>query len=184
MTLPKPAATSDRRPGFRLIQAALLALAALPAGKAAAEDYRLTARLDWRSQGEIHQVWFHREFDGLLLPIAPVAIGGDDGAVALLENAEVVCSAFTKVGLPNWSVATAQCALRTNGGVLTIAIACDGTHAQCAGDWRVVDGDGVFRRAEGGGETSGHLVDPMPLPWFWDGPIVGYTELRGWIGVE
>lgn len=149
----------------------------LVAGGAAAEELTLTARLDWRSEGEIRQVWFHREFDGLLLPRAPLETGGD--AAVLLSGVSVACSAINKIGLPDWSAASAICVLERAGSRLSFEFECSGTQSHCEGPWRIVEATGVFDGITGSGQAFGYLVDPVPLPWFWNGPVLGYTELRG-----
>jgi hypothetical protein len=149
------------------------------ASSAAGQELAFTARVDWRSEGEIYQVWFHREFDGLLRPTAPMELGGDPEAVALLRDATVLCSAMTQIGLPDWSVGMGSCSLSRPDGTLVIDIECGGTQRICEGTWQVRDGTGAFAGVAGSGSTSAHLVEPMPMPWFWTGPVVGYTELRG-----
>ena len=149
-------------------------------GTVAAGELALTARLDWRSEGEIRQVWFHREFDGQLLPRAPLRIAGDDAA-AVFSGVAVSCDAHTEIGLPDWSVTSATRVLERPDANLAIEIECNGTQASCEGEWRVIVATGAFAGFSGSGRTVGHLVDPMPLPWFWNGPALGYTELFGTI---
>jgi hypothetical protein len=148
------------------------------AGSAAADDVALAARLDWRSEGEIRQVWFHREFEGLLLPRAPLEVAGA-AAAALLSGVSVACSAITKIGLPDWSTGSAICVLDRAGSRLGFEFECNGTQLRCEGPWRVIEASGDFAGITGSGRTFGYLVDPMPMPWFWNGPVLGYTELRG-----
>jgi hypothetical protein len=177
-----PGTTSKRRGNavvVALFAVAVVLALLVGANGAAGEELAFTARLDWRSEGEIYQVWFHREFDGLLRPIAPMELDGDAAAVALLGGVAVLCAAKTQIGLPDWSVAVGACSLSRSDGTLVIDIECGGTQRVCEGTWQVRDGTGAFAGVAGSGRTSAHLVEPMPMPWFWTGPVVGYTELRG-----
>ncbi len=166
---------------LRQLIAGLLVSATLLGGHgAAAADYELTARFDWRSEGEIYQVWFHREFDGLLLQTAPLQVEAGPVVRNLLDGVTVVCNAHTAIGLPNWSVTTGTCTLTQPNGTVTLEVEdCSGTQKLCQGTWSIIGGTGDFANFTGGGTTEGHLVEPDPLPWLWDGPTAGFNILRG-----
>ena len=164
----------------------LAALAALLLGlpQAAGAELPFNARFDWQSEGDIYQVWFHREFDGRLVQTAPIQISGDPVLVELLEGVSVDCTAKTQIGLPNWSVATGICALSRGGSQVIIeVIDCTGTQKLCEGYWRIIDATGEFVGLSGSGTMVGRLLEPNPLPWFYNGPTVGYNELWGTITI-
>ena len=75
---------------------------------------------DWRSEGEIYQVWFHREFHGRLLQTAPITLDAGPALQTLLEGINIECTADTSIGLPNWSVTTGLCTLSRANGAVTI----------------------------------------------------------------
>jgi hypothetical protein len=162
----------------------LAAFTSLLAGQrlVSAAEFEFRARFDWRSDGEIYQVWFHREFDGRLVQTMPIELEGDPVLQDLLAGVSVECTAKTQIGLPDWSVTTGACVLsRDIGEVVIEVIDCRGTQKRCEGEWRIVSGTGAFSSLTGSGSLVGNLVDPDPLPWFWNGPTLGYNELRGTI---
>jgi hypothetical protein len=145
-----------------------------------AAEVPFNVRLDWRSEGEIFQVWFHREFNGRLVPTSPIAINTEANLRGLLLEASIDCRAHAKIGLPNWSTTTGSCTFSRADGVLVIEIVeCIGTQASCRGAWRIAMATGAFAGVSGSGSVQGYLVDPSPLPWFWNGPVVGFNLLEG-----
>jgi hypothetical protein len=151
---------------------------------AAAADYQFTARFDWQSQGDIYQVWLHRRFNGLLIQTAPIQLDAGPELQALLAGISVECTAITDVGLPNWSVTRGTCTLSRPEGAVELNVEnCTGTQKLCEGTWRIVSGTGAFVDMRGTGTVTGHLLEPDPLPWLWNGPTVGYNELIGTITI-
>ena len=186
---PASAGSEDRihgSPLWRLATGAVIAFAALILSnhRASAEDFEFSARFDWRSEGEIYQVWLHREFNGRLLQAAPITLDAGPTLQELLEGISIECTAHTKIGLPNWSVTTGVCLLsRPGGGVEIEVIDCGGTQKLCEGAWRIISGTGEYRSLSGSGSVTGHLLEPDPLPWLWNGPTAGFNELRGVITI-
>jgi len=164
----------------------MMALAGLlsSGSSVSAADYEFSVRFDWRSEGEIYQVWFHREFDGLLVQTAPLEIAAGPELQSLLDGVAIECLAHTEIGLPNWSVTTGTCTLTQPSGTVTLEVAdCRGTQKLCEGTWRIIAATGDFSELTGEGTTSGHLVEPDPLPWLWNGPTTGFNILRGAITI-
>lgn len=151
---------------------------------AAATDYPFTARFDWRSVGEIYQVWLHREFDGLLVQTAPIELEAGPELQRLLADLMVECTAITAIGLPNWSTTEGICTLsRPNGSATLVVENCTGTQKRCEGTWQITGGTGDFANLTGEGTVVGNLVEPDPLPWFWTGETRGYNILTGFIAI-
>jgi hypothetical protein len=168
----------------RRAAASIFALVAAWSTGASAADHPFSARFDWRSEGEIKQVWFHREFHGRLLQTAPITLDAGPALQTLLAGISIECTADTSIGLPNWSVTTGLCTLsRENGAVTIEVIECAGTQKLCEGSWRIVSGTGDFARLSGSGTVEGHLVEPDPLPWLWNGPTSGFNILTGFISI-
>ena len=159
-----------------------LALSLLLAGAPTADatEIPFNIRFDWRSEGEIFQVWFHREFNGRLVPTRPLSIDTGPALGLLLRDAAIDCRARARIGLPNWSATTGECTFGRRDGSLVIEIVdCTGTQAACSGEWRISGATGVFAGMSGSGAVRGYLVEPSPLPWFWNGPVVGFNLLEG-----
>jgi len=149
-----------------------------------AADYEFSVRFDWRSEGKIHQVWFHREFDGLLVQTAPLEVDAGPELQGLLAGVAIECLAHTAIGLPNWSVTTGTCTLSQPNGTVTLEVEdCRGTQKLCEGTWQIIAATGDFSELTGGGTNSGHLVEPNPLPWLWSGPTSGFNILSGVITI-
>jgi len=147
---------------------------------AAAAEYEFVARFEWQSEGEIRQVWFHREFDGRLFQTSPIEVDSAPLILALLEDVSLDCEAHAAFGLPNWSEISSSCILSNANGELTVEVTeCAGTHKGCEGTWHFGDGFGRLTDAEGQGVVRSYLLEPSPLPWLYNGPIIGYSELRG-----
>ena len=153
-------------------------LIGIPAAQAA--EIPVSIRFDWRSEGEIVQVWFHREFNGRLVPTRPLSIDTGPSLGLLLRESAVDCSAHAKIGLPNWSTTTGECTFgRPDGSLVIEIVECTGTQAACSGEWRITAATGVFAGISGSGAVHGYLVEPSPLPWFWNGPVIGFNLLEG-----
>lgn len=168
----------------RRAAASLLSLLVAWSTGASAADYPFSARFDWWSEGEITQVWFHREFHGRLLQSAPITLDAGSVLRDLLGGIRIECMADTSIGLPNWSVTTGVCTLsRENGAVTIEVIECAGTQKLCEGNWRITSGTGDFAHLTGSGTVEGHLVEPDPLPWTWNGPTAGFNILSGFITI-
>lgn len=170
----------------RTVLAVVLAAAAsFPALRpVAAADYAFNARFDWRSEGDIYQVWLHRRFNGILVQTQPIQIDAGPEITALLSGLTVQCDAITDIGLPNWSVTHGTCTLSRADGQVTMAVEeCSGTQKLCQGHWRITDGTGAYARMTGEGTVTGHLIYPDPLPWLWNDETRGYNELVGTITI-
>lgn len=165
------------RTGRAVAGAILLLCSSLPA---TAEEFRIEARFDWVTEGDIYQVWFHREFDGNLIQTEPVQVDSSARIEGLLADVAVACSAHAAIGLPDWSTTSGICVLRNAASTLTIEIdECAGTQSQCEGRWQIVESSGAMAGAAGSGVALVRLVDPSPLPWLYNGPVVGFSILNG-----